>query len=175
MLFIQLTGLSGSGKTTLAYNLKKALATDHYKTEVIDGDEYRKHLCRDLGFSRKDREENIRRLGFIGLLLADNGVISIMSAINPYEEVRKELKRPNSRLVWVDCPLEILKLRDTKGLYKRADLPESHVDKITNLSGYGDPYEIPFHYDLKIETGHESVEASSLKLLDFVHKEISKV
>src|SRR5882672_5248334 len=118
MLFIQLTGLSGSGKTTLAYNLKKALATDHCKTEVLDGDEFRKHICKDLGFGRKDREENIRRRGCIGLLLADNGIISIMSAINPYEAVREELKRSNSRLVWIDCPLEMLRQRDTKGLYK---------------------------------------------------------
>ncbi len=174
MLFIQLTGLSGSGKTTLAVNTKKLFEAEHYKLEILDGDEYRKHLCRDLGFSKEDRLENIRRLGFIGLLLASYHVITIMSAVNPYEQMRQELKRPNSRLIWIDCPIEILKKRDTKGLYKKAQLPEDNIDKIRNLSGYNDPYETPVNYDLRIDTGYENPQTSTMKLLNYIKSELIK-
>lgn len=174
MLFIQLTGLSGSGKTTLAVNTKKLLEEEHYKLEILDGDDYRKHLCRDLGFSKEDRLENIRRLGFIGLLLASHNIITIMAAVNPYEQMRQELKRPNSRLIWIDCPIEILKTRDTKGLYKRAQLPDDNIDKITNLSGYNDPYETTVNYDLRIETGYENPHTSTLKLLHYIKSELMK-
>ena len=89
MIFIQLTGLSGAGKTTLASNVKAMLIKLKYEAEVIDGDEYRQTLCKDLGFSKADRIENIRRLGTLAILLARNEVITIMAAINPYEPVRQ--------------------------------------------------------------------------------------
>ena len=90
-IFIQMTGLSGAGKTTLAKAVETRLTEEGYTVEIIDGDEYRAGLCSDLGFSKADRNTNVRRLGFVGRVLARNGVIAIMSAINPYEEVRQEI------------------------------------------------------------------------------------
>jgi len=92
MLLIQMTGLSGAGKSSIALLTKRNLTALGYKVELLDGDDYRQHLCRDLGFSKADRMENIRRLGFVGLMLAKHGIISILCAINPYEESRIELK-----------------------------------------------------------------------------------
>lgn len=172
MLFIQMTGLSGSGKTTLAYQAKNKLIKERYQVEVIDGDEFRRHLCSDLGFSKADRIENIRRLGRIGHHFAYSGVIAIMSAINPIQQIREELITPISRLVWIDCSLEIVRQRDTKGLYNRADLPVSHPGKIKNLSGYGDVFETPTRYDLRIDTSCETEEKSTQKFLHFILAEL---
>lgn len=174
MIFIQLTGLSGAGKTTLSYNVKQQLEKLGLKVEVIDGDDYRQTLCKDLGFSKADRIENIRRLGFVGKVLARNNVVVILSAINPYEEARKELKEniPQNKTVWIDCGLETLQERDTKGLYERAFLPENHPDKLNNLTGVNDPFETPEDADLIIKTDAESVEESSAKLLNFILENI---
>lgn len=176
MIFIQLTGLSGAGKTTLSYNVKHELEKRGYKTEVLDGDNYRRTLCRDLGFSRSDRIENIRRLGFVGKILSRNGVVVILSAINPYEEIRRELKEdsPQVKTVWIDCDLETLQKRDTKGLYERAFLPDEHPDKIHNLTGVNDPFEIPPNADLIIKTADESMDESAAKLLNFILKHIER-
>lgn len=174
MIFIQLTGLSGVGKTTLSYNVKLELEKRSLKTEVIDGDEYRRTLCQDLGFSKEDRFENIRRLAFVGKKLSNNGIIVILSAINPYEEIRYEIKEnsPNVKTVWLDCDLEILKKRDTKGLYKKAFLPDEHPEKIHNLTGINDPFEIPKDADLIIKTDQETEEESTEKLLNFILENI---
>lgn len=176
MIFIQLTGLSGAGKTTLSYNAKRELEKRGFKVEVIDGDEYRANLCKDLGFSKKDREENIRRLGFVGKTLSRNGVIVLLSAINPYEEIRRELKEksPFVKTVWIDCGIETLKERDTKGLYKRAFLPADHPEKLNNLTGVNDPFEIPDDADLIIKTDSETVESSTEKLLNFILENIEE-
>lgn len=174
MLFIQLTGLSGSGKTTIANGVKIILEDKGFHVEVIDGDVYRKKLCSDLGFSKEDRNENIRRLGFVSNRFAVNGVISILAAINPYEEIRKELSLYGSyvKTVWIRCDLETLIRRDTKQLYKKAFLSDDHPEKIKNLSGVNDPYEAPLHPDLVINTGIESAEESINILAEFIIKEI---
>ena len=175
MIFIQLTGLSGAGKTTLSFKVKTELEKRGYKTEVIDGDDYRQTLCKDLGFSKADRIENIRRLGFVGKVLSRNGVVVILSAINPYEEIRREIKEnsPQVKTVWIDCDLETLQKRDTKGLYERAFLPDGHPDKINNLTGVNDPFEIPPNADLTIKTADETTDESTAKLLNFILEHIS--
>ena len=175
MLFIQLTGLSGSGKSTIANGVKKLLESNGFRVEVIDGDIYRKKLCPDLGFSKVDRHENIRRLGFVSNRFAVNGVISILAAINPYEEIRKELSDfgPHVKTVWIDCDLDILIKRDTKQLYKKAMLPDDHPDKIINLSGINDPYEPPESPGLIINTSLENEETSIKILFDYIMRNIN--
>lgn len=170
MILIQLTGLSGAGKTTIANNVKNELENLCFKAEVIDGDEYRKSLCKGLGFSKDDRCENIRRLGFVGMKLAEHDVIAILAAINPYEEARGELQQKSDlvKTVWIDCDLETLKRRDPKGLYERAFLPEGDPNKISNLTGVNDPFEIPADPDLIIKTNEETESESTQKLLQFI-------
>ncbi len=167
---VQLTGLSGSGKTTVANLVKEKLAAQNIQIEVIDGDEYRKTLCKGLGFSYEDRVENLHRLGFVGKLLLKHDVISIISAINPFENVRKELSDYSSKVktVWVNCDLEILKKRDPKGLYQRALLPDGNPDKVYQFTGISDLYEIPKNPDLVIYTDKETPQESAEKLVEFI-------
>ena len=176
MLFIQLTGLSGSGKSTIAKGVKELLKSNDMHVEVIDGDIYRQKLCPDLGFSKEDRHENIRRLGFVSNKFAVNGIVSILAAINPYEEIRKELSMygPHVKTVWFNCDLDILIQRDTKQLYKKAMLPDDHPDKVKNLTGVNDPYESPENADLIINTGFESEESSIKLLYDFIIDAVKK-
>jgi adenylylsulfate kinase len=174
MLFIQMTGLSGAGKSSIATITRDTLIASGYKVELLDGDEYRRELCHDLGFSKADRLENIRRLGFVGLLLAQHGVISIMAAINPYEEARKALKdkSPLTETVFIDCPLETIMQRDPKGLYRKALLPSGHPDHIAHFTGISDPYESPHHPDLIIRTDTETKQQSAKRLIDFILQKI---
>ena len=174
MIFIQFTGLSGAGKSTIARSVKKQMEEDGFKVEVIDADIYRPVLCPDLGFSKEDRIENIRRLGFVANLLAKNGVITILAAINPYEATRKELilKGTKVKTIWINCDLETLIKRDTKGLYRKAQLPDGHPDKIYNLTGVNDVYEQPSVPDLIINTEFENIETSVKKVVDFINNEI---
>jgi len=170
MILVQLFGLSGAGKTTLAHSVKKELSDKNLKVEIIDGDEYRKVICKDLSFSQNDRIENIRRLGFVGNILARNGVIAILSAINPYEVARNELKTlyKNVYSVWLECPVGELIARDTKGLYHRALLPDSHPDKIHNLTGINDTFEVPENPDLIINTSETKIDEATNKLVKFI-------
>ena len=168
-MIIQFTGLSGAGKTSIAEKLKQLLESKGIATEVIDGDKYRQTICKGLGFSKEDRCENIRRLGKVAQSFSQQGVVAIISAINPYEEVRKELKNSyNAKTIWIDCDLDILVERDTKGLYKRALLPDGHPDKIYNLTGINDAYEAPTDADLVINSGAESLEESVEKVFGYV-------
>jgi adenylylsulfate kinase len=175
MILIQLTGLSGSGKSTISTGVNEMLVNNGYRVEVIDGDVYRKKLCRDLGFSKKDRNENIRRLGFVANLLATNEVIVIVAAINPYEAIRQEIRDYGSHVktVWINCDLDTLIKRDSKELYKKALLPDGHPDKINNLTGINDPFEIPGNTDLVINTDVETEKESIQKLYDFIIREIT--
>ena len=177
MLLIQMTGLSGAGKSSIANIAKENLTHLGYKVELIDGDDYRKHLCNDLGFSKLDRLENIRRLGFIGLTLARHGVISILAAINPYEEARQALKNksPLTKTIFIDCPLSVAINRDTKGLYRKALLPSGHPEHIMHFTGINDPFEVPHQPDLRIDTEHETVEQSAKKLTDFILFSINQI
>lgn len=169
-MILQLCGLSGVGKTTLATGVKEKLEKYGVRVEVIDGDAYRSVLCRELGFSREDRNENIRRLGFVASKLAAHGIVVIISAINPYHEIREELAAAyqNVKTIFLDCSLDTLVARDTKGLYKRALLPEGHQDKIHNLTGINDPFEAPPRPDVYIRTDQEAVQQSINTLFRFI-------
>lgn len=169
-MIVQFCGMSGSGKTTLATSVRRVLEAQGVKVEVIDGDEYRKVLCADLGFSKADRNTNIRRLAFVASKLSQHDVVAIICAINPYEDIRQEISAtyPNVKTVFIDCDMETLIARDTKGLYKKALLPDGHPDKITNLTGVNDPFEKPIRPDLTIDSGKETVAASTEKLAQFI-------
>ncbi len=170
-MIIQLTGLSGSGKTTLAANIQSRLQAAQVTVAIVDGDVYRKTLCSDLGFSQADRQENIRRLGAAAADLAKTHDIVVIAAISPFEAVRQELKNKyNAFVVWIKCPLDVLTIRDTKGLYKKAMLPEGHPDKLYNLTGVNDIYEEPMSPDLVIDTSIESIETAAAKLEAFINK-----
>jgi adenylylsulfate kinase len=169
MLIIQLTGLSGAGKTTISTYVKQKLAEQGLQVEIIDGDTYRKTLCADLGFSREDRCENIRRLAKAALSFSDNRDVAIIAAINPFEEIREELEANYGvKTVWINCNVDILIERDTKGLYKRALLPENHPDKLHNLTGINDNYDEPNNCDLVIDTHSETTRESGDKLCVFI-------
>jgi adenylylsulfate kinase len=169
MLMILLTGLSGAGKSTLANELCLKLTSINIAAEVIDGDVYRKTLNADLSFSGEDRRENIQRLCRIANDKNKQGVIAIVAAINPFEDLRVELcKQYHAKIVWVSCSLLILAKRDTKGLYRRALLPGDHPEKLWNLTGVNDLYEIPVQADLVIDTSESSVEECSEQLFNYV-------
>lgn len=175
MLLIEFTGLSGVGKTTLAYFVKEKLILRGYKVEVVDGDEFGKHLCKDLTFSKADRKENIRRLGIVSNLLAKNGIITLLAAINPYETIREEIKNygDHVKTVWINCELNALIQRDTKGSYKRAMLPSGHPNKLYNLTGINDSYDIPLTFDILIDTTNNSEDTCTKMLMDFILLQIS--
>ena len=169
-MIIQFCGLSGSGKTTLAFNTKKYFKNKNINIENIDGDEYRKVLSADLGFTKEDRNTNIRRLAFVASRLAQYQIIPIICAINPYENIRQEITvtYPDVKTVYIKCSLEELIRRDTKGLYARALFPDNHPEKLTNLSGVNDPFEIPANPDLIIETDTHTIEECTQQLVKFI-------
>jgi adenylylsulfate kinase len=154
---IWFTGLSGSGKSTLSEIIEERLKARGRNVEILDGDIVRTHLSKGLGFSREDRDTNIKRIAFVCGLLTRNGVICISAAIAPYSEAREwarhEIK--NFVEVYVKCPIEVCRQRDVKGLYKLVD-----EGKIKNFTGVDDPYEEPEHPELVIETDKESIEES---------------
>jgi adenylyl-sulfate kinase len=151
------TGLSGAGKSTISEVIASRLRTEGLRTELLDGDIVRTNLSQGLGFSKEDRDINVRRIGFVCELLSRNGVAAVVAAISPYRDVREELRAriPNFFEVFVDCPLEVLSARDVKGLYKKAMAGE-----IAQFTGVSDPYEPPVNPDLLIRSDRESVEES---------------
>src|SRR5918911_3034643 len=154
---IWFTGLSGSGKSTLSEVIERRLRARGRNVEVLDGDIVRTHLSKGLGFSREDRDTNIKRIAFVCSLLTRNGVICISAAIAPYREAREWARKEigNFVEVYVKCPIEVCRQRDVKGLYKLVD-----EGKIKNFTGVDDPYEEPESPELVIETDKETVEES---------------
>ena len=156
------TGLSGSGKTTITRALETQLRSRQCKIEVLDGDLIRENLTKGLGFSKEDRDENIRRIGFVAHLLTRNGVIVLVSAISPYNQMRAEVRHRigNFIEVYVNAPLAICEQRDVKGLYKKA-----RAGQIKNFTGIDDPYEAPLNPDVECHTDLETIEQSVSKVV----------
>ena len=158
---IWFTGLSGSGKSTLSEVIEQRLKARGRNVEVLDGDIVRTHLSKGLGFSREDRDTNIKRIGFVCSLLTRNSVVCISAAIAPYREARDWARKEigNFVEVYVKCPLEVCRERDVKGLYKLVD-----EGKIKNFTGVDDPYEEPVHPELIVETDKETIEESVTRI-----------
>jgi adenylyl-sulfate kinase len=156
------TGLSGAGKSTLANLVAERLEGMGRNVELLDGDEVRKNLSSGLGFSKADRDANIRRIAYVAKLLSRNGVIAITAAISPYREIRDEARREikNFVEVFVDCPLEICEQRDVKGLYKRA-----RAGEIQQFTGISDPYEPPLSPEIVVHTNVETPEQDADKII----------
>ncbi len=155
---VWLTGLPSSGKTTLARALEKRLLDEGHRVEVLDGDVVRTHLTRDLGFSREDRDENVRRIGFVAHLLSRNGVVVLCSVISPYRAARDEVRELHAGRfveVHVSAPVEVCAGRDVKGLYAR-----HRAGQLSRLTGVDDPYEPPASPEVVVPTHAQSVEES---------------
>ena len=161
------TGLSGAGKSTIANALKAELEARGRHVELLDGDEVRTHLSKGLGFSKEDRDTNIRRIGYVARLVARSGGIAITAAISPYREVRDEIRAqtPGFVEVFARAPLDTLVERDVKGLYKKALAGE-----IANFTGVSDPYEEPLHAEVVCDTSRESLDQSLAKVIDMLER-----
>jgi adenylyl-sulfate kinase len=155
------TGLSGAGKSTISEIIEGRLREAGAKVELLDGDVVRTHLSKGLGFSKEDRDINIRRIGFVCELLSRNGVIAIVAAISPYRAVREEVRAriPDFIEVHVHCPVEVLAARDVKGLYKKALAGE-----IGNFTGISDPYEPPLAPEVTVDSSKETPEESVARI-----------
>ena len=167
-LTLWFTGLSGSGKSTLAQYLTPKLIAMGNKVEILDGDEVRENLSKGLGFSKEDRDTNIRRIGFVANMLARNGVVAITAAISPYREVRNEIRKKAQAPfveIFVRCSLDALEERDTKGLYKKA-----RAGIIKNFTGVSDPYEEPESPEILVDSEKESIEESAEKILAYLRR-----
>jgi adenylyl-sulfate kinase len=156
-----LTGMSGAGKTTISSLLERWFRERGASVERLDGDAVRKHHSKGLGFSREDRDENVRRIGYIAELLSRNRVIAIVAAISPYRAIGQELRISIGSFIeiHVDCPLEVLIARDAKGLYQKALRGE-----IGHFTGISDPYEPPLSPELAIDTSTETPEESATRV-----------
>ena len=154
---IWFTGLSGAGKSTLSEVIEHRLKARGRNVEILDGDIVRTHLSKGLGFSKEDRDTNIKRIAFVCGLLTRNSVACISAAISPYRETRAWARNHigNFVEVYVKCPIDVCRQRDVKGLYKLAD-----EGKIKGFTGVDDPYEEPEHPELVVETDKETVDES---------------
>jgi adenylylsulfate kinase len=156
------TGLSGAGKSTIANIVVDELRGRDRKVELLDGDEVREHLSRGLGFSQADRDENVRRIGWVASVLARNGVVSITAAISPYRAVRDEVRGWTANFVeiHVATSLEECETRDVKGLYARA-----RAGEIPEFTGVSDPYEAPMAPEITLETTGRTPEQSAAEVV----------
>ncbi|TLD41987.1 MAG: Adenylylsulfate kinase [Candidatus Jettenia ecosi] len=166
---IWLTGLSGSGKSTIAVELEHALVENKHLAYILDGDNIRHGLNKNLGFSPEDRSENIRRIGEVAKLFTDANVIAITAFISPYRQdrdnARKLLREEEFVEIYIKCPLEVCEQRDTKGLYKKAR--EGTVKEFTGISA---PYEEPLNPELTIDTSKMSIEESTRAVLNYLEE-----
>jgi adenylyl-sulfate kinase len=155
------TGMSGAGKSTISAIIEQRLRAIDARVEVLDGDIVRTHLSKGLSFNKDDRDENVRRIGFVCELLTRNGVIAIVAAISPYRAVREELRTRIGDFVevYVECPIEVLADRDVKGLYRKALAGE-----IRNFTGVSDPYEPPFAPEVTVNSSRETPAQSADKI-----------
>jgi bifunctional enzyme CysN/CysC len=166
------TGLSSAGKSTISKAVYEKLWAKGYKLELLDGDVVRQHLTRDLGFSKHDRDENIRRIGFVSELLVRNGVIVLVAAISPYRAVREEIRGRvgNFVEVYVNAPLDVVEQRDLKGIYRRCRAGELH-----GVTGIDDPYEPPLAPEVECRTDRETLAESVDKVVRAVESRIAGV
>jgi len=161
------TGLSASGKSTLADKVVEKLNHNGNQLERLDGDEVRKHLTSDLGFSKQDRDENIKRIGFVAELLSRNNVGVIASFISPYREQRQRLRDmvTNYIEIFVDAPLEVCEARDPKGMYKKA-----RAGEIKYFTGIDDPYELPEDPEIHVKTSESSAEECAKMIVEYLRE-----
>ena len=161
------TGLSGAGKSTLSNLIAEELRRRGLKVEILDGDEVRTNLSKGLGFSKEDRDTNIKRIGYVCKLLTRNGVVAISAAISPYKEIRDYNRQQIGRFVeiYVRCSIEALTQRDVKGLYKKALAGE-----IQNFTGISDPYEAPEHPEITVDSERQTKEESLQAILDYLEQ-----
>ncbi len=164
-LTVWLTGLSGAGKTTISIQVSKHLIDRGYRVECLDGDLMRQTLTKGLGFNKIDRDENIRRIGFVAHLLTRNDVIVLVSVISPYQAIRQEVRTQIGAFleVYVSAPLAVCEQRDVKGHYQRAKAGE-----LKNFTGVADPYEPPLNPEVICCTDMESIEESVDKVLQAI-------
>ncbi len=162
------TGLSGAGKTTISKLVEEELRTRGSKLEILDGDVVRENLSKGLGFSKEDRDTNIRRIAFVADLLSRNGVPVITAAISPYREIRAEAREMMGERfieVYVKASVEACAERDVKGLYKKA-----FAGEIKEFTGVSDPYEEPLDAEVTLDTENESPEESAGKLITLLEE-----
>ncbi|MFN8544266.1 MAG: adenylyl-sulfate kinase [Candidatus Binatia bacterium] len=165
---VWLTGLSGSGKSTIAVDLEKHLWERGVRAYILDGDNIRHGLNKNLGFSPADRTENIRRIGEVAKLFTDAGMVAVTAFISPYRADRDQVRAlmPNDFLeIHVDCPVDECERRDVKGLYKKA-----RAGEIKEFTGISAPYEAPENAELTIHTATQSVEKSVRQILEYLEQ-----
>lgn len=164
---IWLTGLSGSGKSTIAVELEHALLENKHLAYILDGDNIRHGLNKNLGFSPEDRTENIRRIGEVAKLFTDANMIAITAFISPYRQdrdnVRKLLTEGEFIEIYIKCPLEVCEQRDTKGLYKKA-----RAGEVKEFTGISAPYEEPLHPELTVDTSTMTIDESTRAILNYL-------
>lgn len=168
-LTVWCTGLSSAGKTTICHALYEQLSAQGHKVEWLDGDTVRRQLSKGLGFSKEDRDENVRRIGFVAELLTRHGVIVLVSAISPYAAVRDEVRQRigNFLEVFVHAPLHVCELRDVKGIYRQV-----RAGEIRNVSGVDDPYEQPMAPEVECRTDREQLAESTAKVLRAIEQSV---